>query len=369
MNNDITQHVIIDNGSFTVKSGLNGDNAPRSCIQSIVGQLKNNTSSLFHDDEYYVGEECLYNSANLDLIYPLEKLGNPNISLMEDIWDMVFYDELKVSPDAHNVFLVESTFSNLKSRKEMSEIMFEKFNIFNIHIEPQGALALWSTPKSTGLVIESDHLTTQIIPVYDRHLITPGFKSLEFAGLQMTRLFEEEIKKQLPRNCFLSNSKEFARQVKENLANFYCDVNSSVTYNLPDGNIINLGREISNIPNLIFNPSDIGLDIQPLHEAIYESIMKCDIHIRKELLGNILLCGGNSMIKGFPERLKEKLEETLGKNFQGCVRINANSDRKFSVWTGASVICSITNFQNMWIPKNDYDEMGDSLLLRNLFIG
>ena len=289
---------------------------------------------------------------------------------MEEIWACIFFDELKVSPEEHNIFHIESTFSNLKSRKELAEIMFEKFNIFNIHIEAQGALALWATAKPTALIIESDHSDTQIIPVFDKYLISKGFKYINFSGVHMTNYFQEELIKKLPKYCYLSNPKEVARKLKESVAEFKTKESSNEErrFELSDGNVISIREERFNISDLFYNPQNIGLEIQPLHEAIYESILNCDIHIRKELLGNILLSGGNSMINGFPEVLKENLIEKFGEGYRDVIKVNAQSDRKYSVWNGASVICSYVYFQNMWVSKNDYDEFGENIFSKNFFI-
>jgi len=40
---------------------------------------------------------------------------------------------------------------------------------------------------------------------------------------------------------------------------------------------------------------------------ILEGINKTDIDIRKELLNNIIICGGNSLLPGFVEMLQSKL--------------------------------------------------------------
>ena len=40
---------------------------------------------------------------------------------------------------------------------------------------------------------------------------------------------------------------------------------------------------------------------------IMESVNKCDIDLRKELLSNIIVTGGNSLIPGFVDVLQKKL--------------------------------------------------------------
>jgi hypothetical protein len=45
--------------------------------------------------------------------------------------------------------------------------------------------------------------------------------------------------------------------------------------------------------------------LRKVHEHL--QLMKCDNNIRKDLYGNILLCGGNAMLTGFAARMNEEL--------------------------------------------------------------
>jgi actin len=40
-------------------------------------------------------------------------------------------------------------------------------------------------------------------------------------------------------------------------------------------------------------------------EMVYQSIMKCDLDVRKDLYTNIVLSGGTTMFAGTPERLRK----------------------------------------------------------------
>ena len=68
---------------------------------------------------------------------------------------------------------------------------------------------------------------------------------------------------------------------------------------MPDGNIVDLGNEIYEIPESIFSPNIIEIQSENLPKTIINSINKCDISTRKELFNNIILGGGNTFIKGF----------------------------------------------------------------------
>ena len=137
---------------------------------------------------------------------------------------------------------------------------------------------------------------------------------------------------------------------------------------LPDGNIIEIGDERFNIGELMFDPSYLGGgDMKGVHELIMESIEKLDMNIRSELLNNIIIGGGNSLIKGFEERLKKELEVLVSKSIyaKNTVKIHSHDEMKYMAWAGASGICSIGKFRDKWISKNEYDENGPSCLEQN----
>merc|ERR1711912_160275 len=96
------------------------------------------------------------------------------------------------------------------------------------------------------------------------------------------------------------------------------------SYELPDGQVITIGNERFRCPETLFQPSFIGMESTGVHEATYNSIMKCDIDIRKDLYANNVLSGGTTM-------------------------------------------ASLSTFQAMWITKQEYDEAGPSIVHRKCF--
>lgn len=44
-----------------------------------------------------------------------------------------------------------------------------------------------------------------------------------------------------------------------------------------------------------------------IHEMVYQSIMKVDLDVRKDLYNNIILSGGSTMFPGTPERVMKEL--------------------------------------------------------------
>eukprot|EP01112_Ceratiomyxa_fruticulosa_P020547 TRINITY_DN7021_c0_g1_i4.p1 TRINITY_DN7021_c0_g1~~TRINITY_DN7021_c0_g1_i4.p1 ORF type:complete len:111 (-),score=16.34 TRINITY_DN7021_c0_g1_i4:68-400(-) len=79
------------------------------------------------------------------------------------------------------------------------------------------------------------------------------------------------------------------------------------SYELPDGQVITVGNERFRTPEALFQPSFLGREYAGIHEATYNSIMKCDIDIRKDLYGNIVLSGGTTMFPGIADRLQKEI--------------------------------------------------------------
>merc|ERR1712164_218223 len=74
------------------------------------------------------------------------------------------------------------------------------------------------------------------------------------------------------------------------------------TYELPDGNIITVGSERFRCPEVLFQPSFVGKEASGIHDTTFQSIMKCDVDIRKDLYSNVVLSGGTTMFPGIGER-------------------------------------------------------------------
>lgn len=101
-----------------------------------------------------------------------------------------------------------------------------------------------------------------------------------------------------------------------------------------------------------------------LHQMAFQSAKKCDVDLLKELLNNIIICGGGSLITGFSDRFQREISSlaTLPK-----LRVIASSttvERNFSTWLGGSILGSLGSFQQMWISKEEYGDFGKSLVER-----
>lgn len=70
------------------------------------------------------------------------------------------------------------------------------------------------------------------------------------------------------------------------------------SYELPDGQVITIGNERFRCAETLFQPSFVGMEDCGAHENIFNSIMRCDVDIRRDLYSNVILSGGSTMYPG-----------------------------------------------------------------------
>lgn len=126
-----------------------------------------------------------------------------------------------------------------------------------------------------------------------------------------------------------------------------------------------LGNERFRCPEALFQPSHLGRESSGIHETTYNSIMKCDVDIRQDLFGHVVLSGGSTMLPGLADRMQKELTTLAPPNTK--VKIVAPPERKYSVWLGGSILASLPTFQQMWISKEEYDEFGPPIVHRKCF--
>ena len=79
-------------------------------------------------------------------------------------------------------------------------------------------------------------------------------------------------------------------------------------YELPDGRVITVAQECFQCPEPLFQPQLLNIYSVGVHEICNNSIKKCDEDIRKDLYGNIVLSGGNTLFPEFAERMEKEIE-------------------------------------------------------------
>ena len=85
------------------------------------------------------------------------------------------------------------------------------------------------------------------------------------------------------------------------------------------------------------------------------------------MMGNIILCGGTSMMPGFSQRVRISLPQNLENEGVHSSNFNvvAEGNRDISTWIGASMVSSMSSFDKIFIKRDDFHESGEERV--NLF--
>lgn len=108
-------------------------------------------------------------------------------------------------------------------------------------------------------------------------------------------------------------------------------------------------------------------DIAGIADLAYQSIMASDVDLRASLAHNIVLTGGTSQIPGLGDRLMHELGGRLQALKFRIMSSGHTSERQYQSWLGGSILSSLGTFHQLWVGKEEYEEVGVDRLLTDRF--
>lgn len=109
-------------------------------------------------------------------------------------------------------------------------------------------------------------------------------------------------------------------------------------------------------------PNADGTKAQTIPEMIKACLNAVDVDLRPNLLGNVVVTGGTSLLNGFNDRLNNEL---MAMHPGMKIKLHAaglTTERRFGAWIGGSILASLGTFHQMWISRKEYEENGAGIV-------
>lgn len=108
---------------------------------------------------------------------------------------------------------------------------------------------------------------------------------------------------------------------------------------------VQIGQERYRAPEILFDPELIGLEYPGVHQIVQDAITRTDLDLRKSLYLNIVLSGGSTLCKNFPDRLMREIKRLAVEDMK--IRISAPAERKYTTWIGGSILAGLSTFRKV----------------------
>lgn len=313
-------------------------------------------------------------------IYPLQRGLFQRTAEHEECMELLLEQTLRglhVDEDLP-VLLLDVPLNPITNREWMVEYLFEKCRVPSVAVFNTAVMSLFSTGRTRGLVVESGEGVTHAVPVFEGYAIPHAIFSMDVAGKDITeelttRVLEAGIVGEKPSVVTMQKMKERLGTVAANReeaeqknGNSGEEDEESRSFELPDGTIIQVPVHVRRgACEILFNsgstnPSSTAQNGKEGETSIQHICLKamqtCDVDFRNDLVRNVVVAGGTSMLKGFAPRLSLELQALVPPELEKQVNVLVDSQRRHAAWIGGSMFASLSTFPQMAITRAEYDE-------------
>ncbi|XP_048194644.1 actin-like protein 7A isoform X2 [Perognathus longimembris pacificus] len=245
---EVTKAVVVDLGTGYCKCGFAGLPKPTHKISTMVGKPYMETAKTGDNrKETFVGQELLNPEVRLKLVNPLRHGIIVDWDTVQDIWEYLFQQEMKIASEEHAVLVSDPPLSPHTNREKYAEMLFETFNTPAMHIAYQSRLSMYSYGRTSGLVVEVGHGVSYVVPIYEGYPLPSITGRLDYAGYDLTAYLMSlmnDTGKQ-----FTDNQISIVEDIKKNCCFVALDpieekkvppTDHEIQYTLPDGKEIHL---------------------------------------------------------------------------------------------------------------------------------
>ncbi|KAE8450592.1 NuA4 histone acetyltransferase subunit [Mollisiaceae sp. DMI_Dod_QoI] len=323
--------------------------------------------------------------------------------------------------EEHPLLMTETAWNTPKNREKSIEIAMESWGCPAFWLARNSVMAAFGAGKATALVVDVGASTASVLAIHDGLILKKSVQKSHLAGnwlsSQLRTLFEtSEPKVELvphymimsktpvdagapaqavyrkyekkPTDSFraleeervLTEFKESVVQVwsgpgrlsstnQTGVTNFeYAKGQPGRVFEMPDGYNQMWGVERFTASEGMWDEK-AALPVsgeqpitkaQTIPEMVKASVNAVDMDLRSQLLQNIVVTGGTTLVNGFTDRLNNELVAMYPSARIKIQAAGLTAERRFGSWIGGSILGSLGTFHQMWISRKEYQEFGSA---------
>ncbi len=377
--------VVLDLGGMTTRAGWAGENIPSAVFPSVVGGYRGG-------DEPDRGRQPLIETA-------LHELG--------------------AAPSEHPLLLSERVDAPPRLREQTAELVFEAVGAPALCVARSPELVAISAARTTALILELGADTTNAVAVLEG---TASLRSVHSSPITARQLVRKLAKMLEARHGDLWRARTEHRPVTSGTVGRSAPTVESggergsgvalghseavmwlrsneafeavarvadakalepVEYALPDGRSISVAPDVQALPSIYFECKHSQLPpsepvAAPIWHLTLASVLATEAEWHKELVRNVVLTGGASLLPGLPERLELELRQamrnvskvaghevpSISSQAHRLGLLGAPHERLHAAWLGGSILASMGTHTQIWMSRAEYDDHGAGLIAR-----
>ncbi|KAG8930478.1 Actin- protein 6 [Tulasnella sp. 417] len=323
------------------------------------------------------------------------------------IWDRAFQDNvLAANPRDLSLLVTEPYFNLSKIQNTYDQIVFEEYEFQTYYRAPGAALIPFGNlfpPEYGGgnpecmIIVDTGFSFTHVVPIISGSIVWSAVRRIDVGGKLMTNHLKEIISyrhynlmdqtyivnKVKEACCYVSQS--FARDLEQcRLHPRRNDIiqelgyvrqpahlrNAALTGEESSMPVLFLENERFSVPEILFNPSDIGtlhliygsasvgLDQAGLPQTVASCISLLPADVQGLFWANIGIIGGNAKFPGIEERLATELRPLAPADCK--VSVYKASEPITSVYEAAWRLSQSPGYGDLVVSREEYFESGSN---------
>ncbi|RHZ87784.1 hypothetical protein Glove_30g18 [Diversispora epigaea] len=411
--------LVLDNGAYTIKAEYGTAQQPRVIHNCKIARGKG-------DKKTFIGDQLNSCTDFSGLYYrlPFEKGYLTNWEVEKGVWDRIFSKEVfNCDPKNTNLLITEPCFNLPNIQRTYDEIIFEAYEFQSYFRTTASWLCIqndttslyndinFSAKPDCILVVDSGYSFTHIIPFVMNRPVLPAIRRINIGGKLLTNHLKEIVSfrywdmmdqtyvmNEVKESCcyvsqnFLGDLETCRRNTRNNsilreyvLPDFSRNSQGYIrekkcreeSYDQSDEQVLYMNNERFTVPEILFNPSDIGMKQAGIPEVIVESINAVlpemfpfpvnEVDLQGLFYSNIVLVGGNSLFSGYKSRIEKDLRILAPTDFE--IRVGMPENPITYAWKGGNNFITMPEFKEKLVTRSEYLEFGYNICIRKFGFG